>query len=55
MVDELIEACERFDPSHKTLAVTLALLSQQVAITTIVKAVIPADAAVSQQPEHFQF
>ena len=53
-VKELIEACERFDPSHKTLAVALALLSQHVTITTILKAVIQADAAVAQQPEHFQ-
>jgi hypothetical protein len=36
----LIEACERFDPSHKTLAVALALLSQRVTITTTVKPVI---------------
>lgn len=50
----LIEACERLDSSHKTLAVALALLSQHVSITTIVKAVIPADAAVSQHPESFQ-
>jgi hypothetical protein len=44
----VIEACERFDPSHQTLAVAVALLSQQVTITAIVKAVIQADAAVSQ-------
>ncbi len=50
----LIEACERFDPTHKTLAVALALLSQHVTISTIVKAVIQADAAVTQQPESFQ-
>jgi hypothetical protein len=50
----LIEACERFDASHKTLAVALALLSQHVTITTIMKAVIQADAAVSQEPESFQ-
>jgi hypothetical protein len=50
----LIEARERFNPSHKTLAVALALLSQHVTITTVRKAVIQADAAVSKQPECFQ-
>ena len=50
----MIETCERFDPSHKTLAVARALLSQNVTASTIVNAVIQADAAVSQEPEHFQ-
>jgi DNA-binding GntR family transcriptional regulator len=53
-VKGLIEACERFGPSPKTLAVALALLSQHVTITTISKAGTHANEAVAQQPERFR-
>lgn len=50
----LIEACERFDPSHRTLALALSLLSQHVTVKTIVKAVTQANEAVSQQQDYFR-